>query len=252
MRRMPVRSARLASAHLNEPVVRMEQLPFELAVPELPTFANFITGRNGEAVDLLRRLAAGEATVSCVLLWGGAGAGRSHLLQAAVAAALEGGRPAAYCTGPAAAPAEPPDVGAVVAVDDIDTADVVAQGHLFTLFNRLADTGGHLVAASAAPPARLPLRADLRSRVQSGLAYEIVPLADADKPAALAAYARSRGIDLDGEVIAYLLAHGRRDMSSLLATLAALDRESLAAKRPITVPLLRAWMQRALALNRPP
>src|SRR5690606_33800457 len=104
---------------------------------------------------------------------------------------------------------------------------------------------------SAAPPARLGLRADLRSRLGSGLAYEVVPLADADKPAALAAYARSRGIVLDDDVIAYLLAHGRRDMPSLLATLAALDRESLAAKRPITVPLLRAWMQRALALNRP-
>ncbi len=229
----------------------MEQIPFELALPEPPAFANFAAGRNGEAVDLLLRLAAGRAPVSCVLLWGALGAGRSHLLQAAVAAAVEGGRPALYCASPAAAPAEPPDVGALVAVDDVDTADAAAQGHLFTLFNRLADTGGQLAAASAAPPARLGLRADLRSRLGSGLAYEVVPLADADKPAALAAYARSRGIVLDDDVIAYLLAHGRRDMPSLLATLAALDRESLAAKRPITVPLLRAWMQRALALNRP-
>lgn len=226
----------------------MEQLAFELAAPEPPVFANFVAGRNGEALDLLRRLAEGKAPVPSVLLWGAAGVGRSHLLQAVVAGALAAGRPAAYWPTPGAAPAEPPDVGALVAVDDIDAADAAAQGHLFTLFNRLADIGGHFVAASSTPPARLALRADLRSRLGSGLAYEIVPLADDDKPGALAAYARSRGINLDGEVIAYLLAHGRRDMPSLLATLAALDRESLAAKRPITVPLVRAWMQRTLAL----
>jgi DnaA family protein len=59
-------------------------------------------------------------------------------------------------------------------------------------------------------------------------------------------YAKSRGIVLPDEVIDYLLRHGRRDMPSLLATLAALDRQSLAAKRPITVPLLKTWLQREL------
>jgi chromosomal replication initiation ATPase DnaA len=37
-------------------------------------------------------------------------------------------------------------------------------------------------------------------------------------------------------------------MTTLIATLAALDRYSLAAKRPITVPLLRQWLQREFAL----
>jgi len=47
-------------------------------------------------------------------------------------------------------------------------------------------------------------------------------------------------------VIDYLLRHGRRDMGSLLGAVAALDRLSLAAKRPITVPLLREWLQATL------
>ena len=37
-------------------------------------------------------------------------------------------------------------------------------------------------------------------------------------------------------------------MTTLVATLAALDRYSLASKRPITVPLLREWLQRRLEL----
>lgn len=229
----------------------MEQLAFELAAPEPPTFDNFVAGCNAEVVDALRRLVGGEGPASSVVLWGAVGVGRSHLLRAAVAAAAAAGRPALHCATPASAPIEPPDVGALVAVDDADTADAAAQGHLFTLFNRLVDTGGQLAVACRAPPARLDLRDDLRSRLGSGLVYEVAPLADEDKPEALVAYARARGFDLDEDVIAYLLAHGRRDMPSLLATLSALDRVSLAAKRPITIPFLRTWMQRVLALDLP-
>ena len=42
----------------------------------------------------------------------------------------------------------------------------------------------------------------------------------------------------------------RRDMPTLLATLAALDRHSLATKRPITVSMLRGWLNRDLDLDR--
>lgn len=222
----------------------MEQLTFALAAPEPPSFANFIAGPNREATAGLAQAARGQLSESCLLLWGPLGAGRSHLLRATVGAAC---RPALYCADPSAAPAEPPDSGALVAVDDVGRADAAAQGRLFTLFNALQASGGVLVAAADAPPARLPLRDDLRSRLGWGLVYELQPLADADKPQALAQHARERGFRLPDEVIAYLLAHGRRDMASLVATLAALDAYSLAAKRPVTLPLLREWLQRPLA-----
>jgi DnaA family protein len=94
------------------------------------------------------------------------------------------------------------------------------------------------------PPARVALRDDLRTRLGWGLTFELRALADADKPAALLAHARQLGITLGDDVIAYLLAHGRRDMRTLLSTLAALDRHSLSTHRAITVPLLRDWMAR--------
>jgi ATPase involved in DNA replication initiation len=95
----------------------------------------------------------------------------------------------------------------------------------------------------------MALRDDVRSRLGWGLVLEVLPLADQDKPAALVSYARSRGFALTDDVIAYLLAHGRRDMPTLVATLAALDRYSLAFKRPITMPLLKDWMQRGLKFS---
>ena len=221
----------------------MEQLIFELASPETPTFANFLAGPNREAVSALARMASGEAAETGLVLWGPPGVGKTHLLHA-TAAAADGRRPVQHCADPGALPVDPPMPAALVLVDDVDRADAALQGRLFTLYNALKATGGSLVATAALPPARMPLRDDVRSRLGWGLVYEVLPLADEDKPMALSTYARSRGFALADEVVAYLLAHGRRDMPSLMATLAALDRHSLASKRPITMPLLREWLQR--------
>ena len=223
----------------------MEQLIFELASPEPPTFANFLPGPNREAVTALVRIATGEAAETGLVLWGAPGVGKTHLLHAAAAAAVDR-RPVCFCADPAALPTDPPLPSALVVVDDVDRADPAMQGRLFTLYNVLKACGGSLVASAALPPARMSLRDDVRSRLGWGLVYEILPLADEDKPLALTTYARARGFALADDVIAYLLAHGRRDMPSLMATLAALDRHSLASKRAITMPLLRDWLQSGL------
>lgn len=223
-----------------------EQLVFELVAPEPATFANFVVGRNAEAVAALRHAAAGTLAERGVVLWGAGGAGKSHLLAACVDAAARHGRCAFAWPSPAAIDLGVPLAGALVAVDDVDRADADGAARLFTLYNALAERGGTFVAAGALPPARLALRDDVRTRLSWGLVLEVVPLADDEKPSALAAYARSRGFVLADEVIVYLLAHGRRDMRTLVATLAALDRASLVQKRAVTVPLVREWLQRSI------
>lgn len=230
----------------------MEQLVFDLTSPEPPSFANFVLGRNAEAVATLSRMVAGGATETGLFLWGGQGVGKTHLLRAAVAGALEQGRTATFLAEPGALGATDPEWLAtrfLVAIDGIDAAATEAQALAFTLFNGLKAGGGHLLVASPVPPAALAVREDLRSRLGWGLVYEIVGLSDVEKPAALTAYARQRGLDLGDGVIDYLLAHGRRDMGGLTATLAALDRYTLATKRPLTLPLLREWMQREFELR---
>lgn len=218
-----------------------EQLTFELAPAEAPDFENFLRGANDELVDALARAARGALTETGLYVWGAAGAGKTHLLQAAVQAATRAGRNARYLAAEQA-PAEPPEPGALLAVDDVGRASPPAQAKLFTLYNALGGSGGQLVAAASVPPARLPVRADLRTRLGHGLVYEVLPLTDAAKPAALKRYAAARGWPLADDVVDYLLAHFPRDMPSLLRALAALDRHSLASKRPITVPFVRAFL----------
>ena len=155
-----------------------------------------------------------------------------------------------YCAQAALIDTDPALLDArFIAIDRVDEADAAAAARVFTLYNALKQSGGRVVAASRTPLAALPLREDLRTRLGWGLVYEALPLADEEKPEALATYARQRGFDLSTEVVDYLLRHGRRDMPSLLATLAALDRFSLASKRAVTVRLVKEWLQQELGLK---
>jgi len=215
-----------------------EQLVLELAPAPPPAFANFVAGRNGEALAALVALGQREAGERFVYLWGDAGGGRTHLLHATVAAARSFGMEAHY-VAPGDWPGRTFAADALLAADDVDRLDAASQVALFDAFNRLKSGGGRLVAAGSAAPRDLDLRDDLRTRLGSGLAFQVHPLSDAEKSEAMRARARARGMDLGDEMIAYLLARLPRDMGALAAVVDALDRYSLARKRPLTIALAR-------------
>ncbi|MBP8295207.1 MAG: DnaA regulatory inactivator Hda [Burkholderiales bacterium] len=219
-----------------------QQLILEWTREVAPAFDNFLAGSNGEVLAHLRSLVAGDLRSASVLIWGAPGSGKSHLLAAALAAARARKRSAAAAhveqdQPPAAAP------GALYAIDDVDTLSAGGQGRLFTFYNTCRDAGAQLLLSARVPAAQAPLRDDLRTRLGSGLVLELRPLGDADKPAALAAYAREQGFHLAPEVVDFLLTRGRRDMGALLSTLRALDRYSLSTKRPVTIPLVKELLQ---------
>ena len=141
-----------------------------------------------------------------------------------------------------AAPGESIDDAAgetAFAADDVQRLDMVGQIALFDLYNRFRTGNGTLLSAGDRPPADLPLREDLRTRLGSGLVLRFEPLGDEEKAAALVEHAHQRGFHIAPEVIDYVLAHVRRDMGTQMAVVAALDRLSLERKRPVTLPLLR-------------
>jgi DnaA family protein len=224
----------------------MKQLALDFANPPLPTLESFVAGRNTELVENLRRLVGGNAPERFIYLWGLPGCGRSHLLKGAVAAAHGNGLSATYI---ACAPGTqlPEGNGRMdcFALDDVDRLDSEQQVAAFHLHNTLRDQHGAFVAAGAAPPVQLRLRADLVTRLGWGLVYQVHALTDEDKARALADHAVLRGFSLPPEVCEFLMTRGRRDMPSLIATLDALDRHSLETKRPITVPLARELLRAA-------
>lgn len=215
----------------------MTQLLLNISPDWAPTLDNFVAGRNVELLSALRHALAGTANERCFYLWGEAGSGKSHLLQAAVQQARALGQHAAYARSAV------PDAAPVIAIDDVEALDDAAQIALFDLYNRLRESSGMLLVSGTAAPAHLHLRDDLRTRLGWGLVYQVHGLNDEEKAQALERHAQARGFALPPEVTQYLLRHGRRDLPSLVALLDALDAHCLRLKRGASVPLLKEVMQ---------
>ena len=211
----------------------MSQLLLDIAPARQPTLDNFVAGRNLELLSTLRHALAGSSGERCFYIWGEAGSGKSHLLQACVRASLDMQRSASYAQGSV------PQAAEMVAVDDVGRLDDAAQIGLFDLYNRMRDSGGMLLVSGTQSPLHLALRDDLRTRLGWGLVYQVHGLSDEEKAQALVQHAQSRGFALPPEVTQYLLRHGRRDLPSLMAALDALDEHSLRLHHAPSVPLLK-------------
>ena len=96
------------------------------------------------------------------------------------------------------------------------------------------------VLASHAPPAQhawgLP---DLGSRLAASVVFQVKPLADEQKIAALQLRANAWGLGLSLEVGNYLINHYSRDMHALQAALEKLDQASYIAQRRLTIPFVK-------------
>jgi len=196
----------------------MKQLLLDIKPAAPPTLLNFIAGRNDEALASLNAVANNTAQSKFIYLWGETGSGKSHLLSASEAIGIQ-------------------------VVDNVHLLNNDAQIDLFNTYNQLKESSGALITAGLHAPTQMGLRDDLATRLAWGLVYQLHPLNDAEKALALQNHAAERGIRLPTEVVDYCLRYLRRDLSTLMATLDALDEWSLTTKKPVTVPLLRQLLQ---------
>jgi DnaA family protein len=218
----------------------MKQLVLDLGAEPVCTLESFEVGRNAEVAALMRQFAGRSSREHFAYLWGETGAGKSHLLKALAAS----GR--ARYISPFSIETEflySPDVDLYL-LDDCEKLSPVAQIDAFALFNEIRANHAFMVSAGSVAPAVLPVREDLRTRMGWGLVYQIHGLTDDEKLATLTQMAEARGLTLSPGVLPYLLSHFQRDMVSLSSMLDSLDQYSLETKRPITLPLLREWLQK--------
>jgi len=217
----------------------MKQLVLDLGAEPVCTLESFEVGRNAEVAALMRQFAERSSREHFAYLWGEIGAGKSHLLNA-----LASSDRARYIS-PFSIETEflySPDVDLYL-LDDCEKLSPVAQIDAFALFNEIRANNAFMVSAGSVAPAVLPVREDLRTRMGWGLVYQIHGLTDEEKLATLTQMAEARGLTLSPGVLPYLLSHFQRDMVSLSSMLDSLDQYSLETKRPITLPLLREWLQ---------
>ncbi|PPC93921.1 MAG: DnaA regulatory inactivator Hda [Methylotenera sp.] len=203
----------------------MKQLLLDIQPPATPTLDNFVVGRNAEALFSLKLALQGDDAVRFIYLWGEAGSGKTHLINA--------------CR------LQSPDT---ICVDDVQALDDADQIDLFNIYNQIREQPVKaLIVSGTAAPTKMGLRDDLATRLAWGLTYQLHPLSDEEKAIALMSHAETLGMRLPIDVIDYCLRNLRRDLPTLISTVNALDEWSLTTKKPVTVPMLRQLLQ--LPLN---
>jgi DnaA family protein len=223
----------------------MQQLPLRVRLGEAARFDGFIAGANAEVVNLLR----GAHPPRTLWLWGRAGTGKTHLLQAACAAmSAHGG--AATCldleAGGAPALLDGCEALDLVCLDGLERVpeDAGWNAAIFRLYTLMQDGPGRLYVASTAPPASLRFRLpDLRSRLLAARVHQLHELDEEGQLEALERRASRRGLELSRDAAAYLVHRMPRDMHSLCGVLDRLDEAALAAQRRLTVPFLRQVLE---------
>src|SRR5690554_5273907 len=138
-----------------------QQLSLSVSLSDYATFDNFFVpadGSNAQSLALLcQQLEGGE---NFIYLWGGEGAGLSHLLQAACHQALDRGLSAAYLPLAEMRSLDPRQVLAeletldFLALDDLQcvAGERVWEESLFHLYNGLRDGGKRLLVAARTSP----------------------------------------------------------------------------------------------------
>lgn len=225
------------------------QLPFVFPEGRIPSFDLYYPGPNREVFEHVRRL--GEAPAS-LYLWGPSGTGKTHLLQAAGHEFTALGRRACYLALAQNAELSPTILEGLEDLDlvCIDELHSVAGNReweraLLRLYERLRDFGRCFVLASLESPGFINIDLpDLKSRLAWGLVFHLRQLDEYDKIRALQWRAKLRGADLPVEVAKYLLRRNSRAMAELCRVLDELDESSLAMQRRLTLPLLRAVLDR--------
>ena len=220
------------------------QYPLAFATGEPPSFHNYVPGQNREVLGAVRDTAAGRGN-RYLFLAGPTGTGKTHLLIAAARAAR------GFYLDPAEPGVDPEAMDRLEAVPLVCVDGLgAASGHadweqaLFRLFNALESAGTPLILADRSPPARLDVDLpDLASRLASGPVLGLSVPRERDLERVLVARARALGFELAPQVASYLVARERRDLRHLLALLDRLDRHSLAAQRPVTIPFVRSMLE---------
>lgn len=228
------------------------QLSLPVHLPDDETFNSYYPAAgNDELIQKLRANAHGEGQ-SAIYLWGPVKSGRTHLMHAACAHANDLERRSFYIplgihASISTALLEGLESLDLVCIDDIDAiaGHPVWEEAIFDLYNRVAEAKkcSLVVSASASPAEAGFLLPDLVSRMQWGLNYQLQPMADEEKLAALQRRSAMRGLQLPEDVGRFLLNRMARDLRTLFDVLDKLDKASMVHQRKLTIPFVKETLR---------
>lgn len=223
-----------------------KQMTLTFNLQDDQSFENFFPGDNKQLLVKLMNMARGRGN-RLLYLWGASGVGKTHLLNACCYVARQ------LRLQPFYLPLTKINQLSPSVFEDLETLNLICIDDLemiagkkdweeafFHFFNRMREEKKRLIVSGNALPKELAIKLpDIRSRLTSGLIYQVKPLNDEMKIETLIMRARLRGLDLTNDVAQFLLRRLPRNMNDLLCALQTLDQSALEEQRKLTIPFVK-------------
>jgi DnaA family protein len=221
----------------------MNQLGLPISLNASMLLESFVA--NKELLRLINQLFLNEKS-SEVYIYGASGQGKTHVLQGAVLKALEIDKNAVYidCSDPF------PDY----ILDFVDQIDFICfdnvhsilrenQEIFFDLYNRARQAQIFILVSGNTLPSDLEVMKDLKTRLSLAAVYKLEELNDELIMSVIDSQMSQRNLSVNSNVYEYLFKNYSRDLKLLLSTLNDLDKASLQAKKPISIPFVKKFLE---------
>ena len=221
----------------------MNQLGLPISLNASMLLESFVA--NKELLRLINQLFLNEKS-SEVYIYGASGQGKTHVLQGAVLKALEIDKNAVYidCSDPF------PDY----ILDFVDQIDFICfdnvhsilrenQEIFFDLYNRARQAQIFILVSGNTLPSDLEVMKDLKTRLSLAVVYKLEELSDELTMSVIDSQMSQRNLSVNSNVYEYLFKNYSRDLKLLLSTLNDLDKASLQAKKPISIPFVKKFLE---------
>lgn len=208
-----------------------------------PTFINFSGSENEELIAHLSMLSHG---FSATWIHGASGAGKTHLLLAAVHAQQGFGFRCVYVDArqiPIIKDQKRLLAQEFLAVDNLAAwlGSRPSEEALFSLYQSFLQRGCRLLLSDdLAPLQQTFMLQDLASRMRAAQVFEVRALDEGGIRQLLQRRARDRGLTISRQVLDYWLARRNRSLTALLNDLDSLDAAIWKSRRRLTVPYLKS------------
>lgn len=233
------------------------QLVLPLLLQEQSGFDNFVPGGNRMLLGQLQHFSR-EAIETLIYIWGGNACGKTHLLSACCHAANVAGVRSVYIdlarhVGGSLGVLDGVERCELVVLDNLDAvasgADIsepvqrLWQQALYEMMYAVRAAGGRMLVAAEVSPLGLDIALpDLRSRLGWGPSWHVQALTDADRKAFLRQRALQKGMQIDEEVVEWIMRHHGRDTANLMVAIERLASESLQQRRKPNLNFVRATL----------
>jgi len=221
----------------------MNQLGLPISLNASMLLESFVA--NKELLRLINQLFLNEKS-SEVYIYGASGQGKTHVLQGAVLKALEIDKNAVYIDCNESFPEHILDFVDqidLISFDNIHLISSESQEVFFDLYNRARQAQIFILVSGNTLPSDLEVMKDLKTRLSLAVVYKLEELNDELTMSVIDSQMSQRNLSVNSNVYEYLFKSYSRDLKLLLSTMNDLDKASLQAKKPISIPFVKNFLE---------